>query len=166
VFTFEVDAHRLHDLLQPGQVPVSEYLVPDLRHENQMGMQGENAVSAGADAFEFGHKPMTCRTLVRLRYNFRVYPTPSQQQAFVRSFGCARVVFNDGLRLRQRARQDGDPYISDGRLSKRVITDGKKTPGTGLALRGVGGGVATGAGGPEHRVPQLLHLGVRQGEGP
>ncbi|KAA9373670.1 IS200/IS605 family element transposase accessory protein TnpB [Microbispora cellulosiformans] len=65
---------------------------------------------------------------MRLRYNFRLYPTPGQRQALARAFGCARVVFNDALRARQDARERGLPYISDGELSKRVITEAKKTP--------------------------------------
>ncbi|MEU8195565.1 helix-turn-helix domain-containing protein [Microbispora amethystogenes] len=44
-----------------------------------------------------------------LRYNFRLYPTPGQRAAPARAFGCARVVFNDGLRMRQEARQQGVP---------------------------------------------------------
>jgi putative transposase len=64
---------------------------------------------------------------VQLRYNFRVYPTPSQQQSLARAFGCARVVFNDGLRTRQEARAEGLPYLSDAELSKRV-TAAKLTP--------------------------------------
>ncbi|MBQ0897906.1 helix-turn-helix domain-containing protein, partial [Micromonospora sp. U56] len=44
---------------------------------------------------------------VRLRYNYRVYPTPAQQVSLTRAFGCARVVFNDGLRARQQAREAG-----------------------------------------------------------
>ncbi|WP_433319410.1 RNA-guided endonuclease InsQ/TnpB family protein [Micromonospora chersina] len=65
---------------------------------------------------------------MQLRYNYRVYPTPAQQDALARAFGCARVVFNDGLRIRQSAHEDGLPHVSDGELSKRVITEAKKTP--------------------------------------
>ncbi|WP_207125800.1 RNA-guided endonuclease InsQ/TnpB family protein [Actinocatenispora comari] len=64
---------------------------------------------------------------MQLRYNFRVYPTPGQQIELARAFGCARVVFNDGLRLRQSARENGLPYVSDAELSRRVITEAKKT---------------------------------------
>ncbi|WP_346534304.1 transposase [Micromonospora sp. DPT] len=64
---------------------------------------------------------------MRLRYNYRVYPTPSQQASLARAFGCARVVFNDGLRARQEAREQGLPYLSDAELSKRV-TAAKATP--------------------------------------
>ncbi|MGW5515771.1 RNA-guided endonuclease InsQ/TnpB family protein [Nocardia africana] len=65
---------------------------------------------------------------MQLRYNFRVYPTPSQRSALARAFGCARVVYNDGLRLRQQAREAGLPYIKDSALQTLVITEAKKTP--------------------------------------
>ncbi|WP_106399771.1 RNA-guided endonuclease InsQ/TnpB family protein [Actinocorallia populi] len=64
---------------------------------------------------------------MRLRYSFRLYPTLGQQQALARAFGCARVVFNDGLRARQDAHAAGQSYISDVELSKRVITAAKRT---------------------------------------
>ena len=44
-----------------------------------------------------------------------------------RAFGCARVVFNDGLRARQAAYQAGRPYITDSELSAR-LTAAKATP--------------------------------------
>ncbi|WP_240809806.1 transposase [Actinomadura sp. WMMA1423] len=64
---------------------------------------------------------------MQLRYNFRLYPTPGQQQSLARAFGCARVVFNDALRARQEAHAAGLQYPSDGELSKQVITRAKKT---------------------------------------
>jgi putative transposase len=42
-------------------------------------------------------------------------------------FGCARVVFNDGLRIRQQAYQTGQPFVTDGELSAR-LTAAKATP--------------------------------------
>lgn len=65
---------------------------------------------------------------MQLRYNFRLYPDASQREALARSFGCARVVFNDGLRLRQQARELGEKYVSDGELSRRIITEAKDSP--------------------------------------
>ncbi len=65
--------------------------------------------------------------MVQLRYNFRVDPTPGQQIALARAFGCARVVFNDGLRARRDAHRAGLPYLAEGELSKRLITEAKKT---------------------------------------
>lgn len=65
---------------------------------------------------------------MQLRYQFRVYPTPGQRIRLARAFGCARVVFNDGLRLRQQDREQGLPYVPDAELSKQVITLAKATP--------------------------------------
>ncbi|MEU6407467.1 RNA-guided endonuclease TnpB family protein [Microbispora sp. NPDC046933] len=65
---------------------------------------------------------------MQLRYNYRLSPTPGQRQALARAFGCARVVFNDGLRARTDAREQGLPYVPDGELSTRVITQAKQTP--------------------------------------
>ncbi|SEL82073.1 RNA-guided endonuclease InsQ/TnpB family protein [Nonomuraea pusilla] len=64
---------------------------------------------------------------MQLRYSFRLYPTAGQRVALARAFGCARVVFNDGLRARQEAHKQGLPYISDAELSKRVVTEAKRT---------------------------------------
>ncbi|WP_406065821.1 RNA-guided endonuclease InsQ/TnpB family protein [Micromonospora sp. NBC_00860] len=65
--------------------------------------------------------------VVQLRYNYRVYPTSGQQEALARAFGCARVVFNDGLRVRQQAREAGLAYVTDAELSRQV-TAAKLTP--------------------------------------
>ncbi|MFV2012995.1 MULTISPECIES: helix-turn-helix domain-containing protein [unclassified Micromonospora] len=45
---------------------------------------------------------------VQLRYNYRITPDAAQRTALTQAFGCARVVFNDGLRLRQQAREAGE----------------------------------------------------------
>jgi putative transposase len=64
---------------------------------------------------------------MRLRYNYRLYPSPAQREALARAFGCARVVFNDGLRARQEAHTAGLPYLTDAELSAR-LTAAKATP--------------------------------------
>ena len=64
---------------------------------------------------------------MQLRYNYRLYPTPGQRAALARAFGCARVVFNDGLRIRAQAHEAGLPYVTDRDLSAR-LTAAKKTP--------------------------------------
>ena len=64
---------------------------------------------------------------VQLRYNYRLYPAPGQRAALARAFGCARVVFNDGLRARQEALADGLSYLTDAELSAR-LTAAKATP--------------------------------------
>ena len=65
---------------------------------------------------------------MRLRYNYRLDPPPAQRGALARTFGCARVVFNDGLRLREDAHRAGLPFVGDAELSRRVVTLAKRTP--------------------------------------
>ncbi|MBX6389000.1 MAG: transposase [Frankia sp.] len=65
---------------------------------------------------------------MRLRYSFRLYPSAGQRTALARAFGCARVVYNDGLRARETARAAGLPFPKSGDLSKLLITEAKKTP--------------------------------------
>ncbi len=64
---------------------------------------------------------------MQLRYNYRLYRTLGQRAALARAFGCARVVFNDGLRARQEAFAAGLPYLTDRELSAR-LTAAKATP--------------------------------------
>ncbi len=64
---------------------------------------------------------------MQLRYSYRLYPAPAQRAALARAFGCVRVVFNDGLRLRQEAHAAGLPYVTDADLSAR-LTAAKATP--------------------------------------
>ena len=44
-----------------------------------------------------------------------------------KAFGCARVVFNDGLAARRQAHKEREPYITDAELSAR-LTAAKATP--------------------------------------
>ncbi|MFF2506142.1 RNA-guided endonuclease InsQ/TnpB family protein [Streptomyces sp. NPDC058067] len=57
-----------------------------------------------------------------------MYPNGPQRAALAQAFGCARVVFNDALRARKDAHEQGLPYPKIGDLSKQVITEAKKTP--------------------------------------
>ena len=65
--------------------------------------------------------------VVQVRYRYRIYPAPGQQQALARVFGCARVVYNDCLRLRDACHAAGE-RISDTEVQRRVITMAKRTP--------------------------------------
>jgi putative transposase len=64
---------------------------------------------------------------MQVRYRYRIYPTAGQQQALARAFGCARVVYNDCLRVRGECRARG-VKISDTEVQRRVITLAKLTP--------------------------------------
>jgi len=58
---------------------------------------------------------------VLVRYRYRAYPTPGQAALLARTFGCARVVFNDALRARQDAHAAGE-RVSDSEVQRRVVT--------------------------------------------
>lgn len=62
-----------------------------------------------------------------VRYRYRAYPSPAQAQMLARTFGCARVVYNDALRVRQDAHAAGE-RITDTEVQRRVITLAKATP--------------------------------------
>ncbi|MFF7994706.1 RNA-guided endonuclease InsQ/TnpB family protein [Kitasatospora xanthocidica] len=64
---------------------------------------------------------------MHLRYSYRLYPTEGQCKALARTFGCARVVYNDALALRKAAWKADRSRIPTGVLAKAVITDAKKT---------------------------------------
>jgi len=64
---------------------------------------------------------------MQLRYSFRLYPDPRQQRALAKAFGCARVVFNDAVRVREHARAAKQPFPKAAELSKRLITEAKQT---------------------------------------
>ena len=57
---------------------------------------------------------------VQLRYSYRLDPQPRHRAALGKAFGCARVVFNDGLAARHQAHQAGQPYLTDAELSARL----------------------------------------------
>jgi putative transposase len=65
--------------------------------------------------------------VMQLRYSFRLYPDAGQQRALARAFGCARVVFNDAVRAREKARTAKQPFPKAAELSKRLITEAKQT---------------------------------------
>jgi hypothetical protein len=65
--------------------------------------------------------------VVQVRHRYRIYPSPGQQQALSRAFGCARVVYNDCLRLRDACHAAGET-ISDTEVQRRVVTVAKRTP--------------------------------------
>ena len=64
---------------------------------------------------------------MQLRYAFRVYPDAGQRIALARAFGCARVVFNDAVRALEEARRAGLPFPTVAELSRRLITEAKRT---------------------------------------
>jgi putative transposase len=97
---------------------------------------------------------------MQIRYRYRLCPSPGQQQALARVFGCARVVFNDCLRLREEAHAAGEK-ISDTEVQRRVVTLAKATP-----ERAWLGEVASVALVQAAGLSELVRLPVRETEGP
>lgn len=63
---------------------------------------------------------------MQARYRYRIEPTPAQREMLARTFGCARVVFNDAIRCRQDTYEAGEK-ISPTEVQRRVITEAKNT---------------------------------------
>jgi putative transposase len=61
------------------------------------------------------------------RYRYRLFPDAAQRQALAGTFGCARVVFNDAVRVREAAHATGE-RLSDTEVQRRAITVAKLTP--------------------------------------
>ena len=60
---------------------------------------------------------------MKLRYQYRIYPTQQQQYDLARLFGCCRVVYNDALAMCRAS----EKLPSNGDLQKICITQAKKT---------------------------------------
>ncbi|WP_343958417.1 transposase [Yaniella flava] len=67
---------------------------------------------------------------MKKRYTYRLYPTADQQQLLARSFGCARVVFNDFVAERNRLYAAGlHQQVPFGDTEKLVTTVAKRADG-------------------------------------
>jgi putative transposase len=62
-----------------------------------------------------------------VRYRYPLCPSAGQRRSLARMFGCARVVYNDCLRLREECHAAG-VKISDTDVQRQVITLAKLTP--------------------------------------
>ena len=101
--------------------------MPVLRDEDQVSAErGKPRACRGGDPREC-HGPAIWSGVVQVRYRYRIYPVPGQQRALARAFGCARVVYDDCLRVRDEAYAAGEK-ISDADVQRRVVTVAKQTP--------------------------------------
>jgi putative transposase len=109
-----------------GEHGIVEDTAPVLGHDDQMRVKRGNNVPATPVLIACRRRSTVSLGFVQVRYRYRLYPSPGQEQALARAFGCARVVFNDCLRLRE-ARHAAGEKISDTEVQRRVITLGKIT---------------------------------------
>jgi len=56
-----------------------------------------------------------------VRYRYRLDPTPAQQRQLARTFGCARWVYNECLRVRDGAHAGGEK-VTDTEVQRRAVT--------------------------------------------
>jgi IS605 OrfB family transposase len=94
---------------------------------DEVTAEGELTVSTIVDVVVVSHQPWILVGM-QLRYRYRLTPTVEQRQALARAFGCARVVYNDALRLREEAHTAGRPFRSDSEVLRLVTTLAKRTP--------------------------------------
>ena len=92
-----------------------------------MAAENESTVSTIVDVVIVSHQPWILVGM-QLRYRYRLAPTIEQRQALACAFGCARVVYNDALRLREEAHTAGRPFRSDSEVLRLVTTLAKRTP--------------------------------------
>lgn len=123
----EVRAHSIKHSLEHVVMFPGKHRTPVLRHEDQVHAQRGNHCPAAPVVHIVIHRPNMLCSRVHLRYRYRAYPSPGQQQMLARTFGCARVVFNDALRARQDAYAAGQK-LGDTDVQRQVVTVAKTTP--------------------------------------
>ncbi|MBE9064846.1 helix-turn-helix domain-containing protein, partial [cf. Phormidesmis sp. LEGE 11477] len=64
---------------------------------------------------------------MKVRYEYRIYPTNQQIRGLAQLFGCCRVVWNDSLAL-IKSIPKGEQWPKNSDLQKLVITQAKQTP--------------------------------------
>src|ERR1700751_5008222 len=92
-----------------------------------MNVERGNHMPATAVILRKCHRTLLWSGVMQVRYRYRIYPTPGQQQMLARTFGCARVGYNDCPRLRDACHAAGEE-ISATEGQRRVITAAKATP--------------------------------------
>jgi putative transposase len=64
---------------------------------------------------------------MKVRYQYRIYPTSRQQGELAKLFGCCRVVWNEALN-RVKAIPKGEKWPKNSELQRLVITQAKQDP--------------------------------------
>ena len=112
---------------QVEDVLLCQHATTRFGHEDQPGVQSGNDAPATPVVTTNCHRRVACSDAVLVRYRYRLRPMPGQQQALAQVFGCARVVFNDSLRLREECHEAGEK-VSDTEIQRRVIALAKQAP--------------------------------------
>lgn len=113
-------SHQVADTL------AGQHTSPVVGDKGQVNVQGETLPAAKIVVGDC-LRPSVDSGAVLVRYRYRLRPTRGQQMQLARVFGCARVVYNDSLRLRDESHAAG-VKLSDSEVQRRVITLAKRTP--------------------------------------
>src|SRR5664280_2015406 len=117
----EVFADRSEDTPEVTDVVPVEHVPPVLRHKDQMDVQRRKNVSTPTVVLSLRHRPIGHSDRVLVRYRYRLDPTPAQQRQLARTFGCARWVYNECLRVRDGAHAGGE-IVTDTEVQRRAVT--------------------------------------------
>ena len=117
----EVFADRSEDTPEVTDVVPVEHVPPVRRHKDQMDVRRRKNVSTSTVVLSFRHRPIWSGDRVLVRYRYRLDPTPAQQRQLARTFGCARWVYNECLRVRDGAHAGGEK-VTDTEVQRRAVT--------------------------------------------
>ncbi len=94
--------------------------------EDQVNHKPADAVSAVSHFAQLHCRPSAILICMKARFRYRIYPHPGQQVQLARTFGCARVVWNDALAYCLKVRDGKTPSGYD--LKKIAVTAAKQDP--------------------------------------
>src|SRR5438552_2129066 len=119
-FGTEVRGYAPDDPVHAVQVGRGAHRSASIWSRNQRAAR-EDTMPASAYITVFGHE-IKYTFGMRLRYNYRLYPAPGQQQALARAFGCARVEAGAGA----LQRTESVIGIDLGLKHFAILSDGRK----------------------------------------
>lgn len=122
----EVHAHAVDHGSKKVEHVASENVASVLSHKDQVDVHRRNDMPASSVGFLCDHRPNAIMASMKVRYRYRIDPTPGQRVMLARTFGCARVVFNDALRHRDDSHRAG-LKVSDTDVQRHVVTEAKRT---------------------------------------
>lgn len=96
--------------------------------EDQVNYKPANAMPALSHFVHLHCRPSFILIRMKARFRYRIYPYPGQQVQLARTFGCARVVWNDALAYCHKVREEGGKTPSGYDLKKISVTAAKQDP--------------------------------------
>ena len=112
---------RTIEIGAPPQGVGVEHVAPTLRHQDQVDVQGKNAVPAVADIVVVGHRPKYNPAMKRRQsFKYQLMPNGRQARLMRRFAGCCRFVFNAALALQQSRHEGGEKRLGYAALCREI----------------------------------------------